>query len=52
MIQTLTLEMAYAAATDAGDRAMRRAGRTVWNEDDKNAAVDEVLRLWGQGVEL
>jgi len=42
----LTKETARAAATDAGNRSMRKAGRTIWNEDDYNAAVDEFDRLW------
>lgn len=36
---TLTKALAYAAAMDAGNRHMRKAGRTAWNEDDYNAAV-------------
>lgn len=28
-----------AAAKDAGNRSMRRANRTQWNEDDWNAAA-------------
>lgn len=35
---TLTSQMVRAAAQDAGDRSMRKAGRTSWNEDDWNAA--------------
>jgi hypothetical protein len=32
-------------ATDAGNRSMRRAGRTVWDVEDYNAAVAEYNRL-------
>ncbi len=35
--------LAFAAGWDAGDRAMRRAGRTLWNADDRDAANT----LWG-----
>lgn len=37
-----------AAAQDAGNRSMRRAGRTKWNADDWNAAAAAHERLtWG-----
>jgi hypothetical protein len=42
----LTRDVAWAAAHDAGNRSMRHAGRTSWNEDDYNAAVEEFNRLW------
>jgi hypothetical protein len=42
---TLTRELVYAAGRDAGYRSMRAAGRTVWNEDDYNAAAETVHRL-------
>ena len=42
---TLTKKMIYAAAKDAGDRAMRKGGRTVWATEDYNAACDEFERL-------
>lgn len=35
----LSEPLARAAATDAGNRAMRAAGRTSWTVDDYNAAV-------------
>lgn len=38
-------EIIHAAATDAGNRHMRAAGRKVWNRDDFNAAVKELERL-------
>jgi hypothetical protein len=31
---TLTRDIAYAAAFDAGNRSMRKAGRIVWSEED------------------
>ena len=37
--------VARAAATDAGNRAMRAAGRKAWSEEDYNAAVTEFNRL-------
>lgn len=41
----LTKAMVYAAGRDAGNRSMRAAGRTEWNEDDYNAAAAEFARL-------
>jgi hypothetical protein len=35
----LTRAIVWAAATDAGDRSMRAAGRTEWSEEDFNAAA-------------
>ena len=42
----LTREIAYAASRDAGNRRMRRAGRSKWSRGDYNAAVREFNRLW------
>jgi hypothetical protein len=42
----LDREIAYAASRDAGNRSMRKAGRTAWNEEDYAAACDELARLW------
>lgn len=42
----MTREIALSAATDAGDRNMRRAGRTDWSEEDYNVASDTLERLW------
>ena len=42
----MSREIAWAAAWDAGNRSMRKAGREVWNEDDYNAACAEFERLW------
>jgi hypothetical protein len=40
-----TREIAFAAATDAGNRSMKADGRTVWAVKDYNAAVAELNRL-------
>lgn len=37
--------IARAAGWDAGDRSMRAAGRSAWNEDDWNAACETFDRL-------
>jgi len=42
---TLTPQIAYAAGQDAGNRSMRKAGRTKWNRTDYNAAAHETNRL-------
>jgi hypothetical protein len=42
---TITPELARAAATDAGNRAMRAAGRNRWSAEDYAAAVREFERL-------
>lgn len=39
--------LAHAAGWDAGNRSMRRAGRSRWNAEDYNAAVREYDRLMG-----
>ncbi len=41
----LTLALCRMAAQDAGNRHMRTHGRTVWDESDYNAAVEEFDRL-------
>lgn len=43
-----TPDLARAAGWDAGNRSMRDAGRTRWNEDDWNEAArttNELMRL-------
>lgn len=45
MKPALTLPLCYAAGRDAGNRSMRKAGRTAWNEDDYNAAAEVFARL-------
>ena len=42
----LTRELAYAASVDAGNRAMRAAGRKAWTQDDQRIAIREFDRLW------
>ena len=42
----LSEKIARAAALDAGNRSMRKAGRTSWNEQDRNVAIAEYNRLW------
>ena len=42
----MTLDLARASATDAGNRSMRRHQRVKWNVEDYNAAVRELNRLW------
>jgi hypothetical protein len=42
----LTEDLARAAAQDAGNRSMRAGGRTKWNHEDFNVAVEEFNRLW------
>lgn len=42
---TLTAATCYAAGRDAGNKAMRAAGRTAWNETDYEAACMETIRL-------
>ena len=42
----MTRELAHAAATDAGNRAMRAGKRTVWSPEDYAVACREFDRLW------
>lgn len=35
----MTYDIAMSAAIDAGNASMKRAGRTCWNEEDRNAAA-------------
>ena len=44
-MQTLTPALIRAAATDAGNRSMRAAGRAVWAAEDNDAACAEFERL-------
>ena len=41
----LTYENAHTAGWDAGNRSMRAAGRSVWNEDDWCTACAAMSRL-------
>jgi hypothetical protein len=43
---TMTYQLANAAGMDAGNRSMRKAGRTAWNAEDYDAACAESWRLW------
>jgi hypothetical protein len=43
---TATYRIAYAAGTDAGNRSMRRNGRTTWNEQDRAAAYDTFAAIF------
>ena len=42
----ITMELARARGTYAGNRSMRRVGRTSWNDEDYAAACVEMARLW------
>lgn len=49
----MTLELARAAALDAGNRNMTRNCRMSWNADDWNVACAVLEHLWlSNGVEL
>lgn len=37
--------LAHAAGWDAGNRSMREAGRSTWNEDDWNAAAEAFEKI-------
>lgn len=43
---TMTYELAMAAARDAANARMRKAGRTRWNRADYNCMVATFNRLW------
>ncbi len=45
MTMILTAKIVNAAAMDAGNRSMRKSGRTVWDDSDYAAAVREFERL-------
>lgn len=45
MLQPVTPRIVYAAAQDAGNRSMRKAGRSTWNAADRRAADAEFARL-------
>jgi hypothetical protein len=42
---TAVYRIAMAAGRDAGNRSMRAAGRTAWNETDWNIAADTARRV-------
>ena len=43
--QTVTYKIAMAAGQDAGNKSMKAAGRTSWNDDDWNVAAETTARL-------
>lgn len=45
----LTEAMAHAAASDAANRQMRKAGRTAWSREDFDLAVNTFEELYGWG---
>lgn len=45
-------KFAHSAGWDAGNRSMRKAGRSKWNDDDWNAACAEFERLYPSSVKL
>jgi len=45
-LQPLTYKLAMAAGQDAGNRHMRRAGRSVWDDSDWDTACAEFARIW------
>jgi hypothetical protein len=45
-MMTMTYAIAMAAATDAANRAMQRAGRTKWSRSDYSVAVDTFNELY------
>jgi hypothetical protein len=45
MKRQVTYRLAMAAGQDAGNRSMRRHGRTVWNVEDWNAASRTFAKL-------
>lgn len=47
----MTVELARAAATDAGNRNMWRDNRTIWNSDDRRAAQRVFVGLMPASVE-
>lgn len=47
----MTQEIARAAAQDAGNRSMRKAGRKVWNLEDYLLANCKYNELWPEEKE-
>lgn len=41
----ITYAIAMAAGRDAGNRSAKKAGRTVWSEEDYNVAAALVAKL-------
>jgi len=42
----ITQQIARAAAQDAGNNSMRKAGRSKWSKADYNAACATFAKLW------
>lgn len=42
---TLTRKLAFASGEDAANAAMRKAGRSRWNDDDRDLATTTTNRL-------
>lgn len=42
----MTYELAMAAAKDAANAQMRKAGRKAWSQEDYNRAVETFNALW------
>ncbi|KKN50726.1 hypothetical protein LCGC14_0629880 [marine sediment metagenome] len=45
MVKPTSYQIAAAAAQDAGNRSMRKAGRKRWSSKDYNAACAEFNRI-------
>lgn len=52
MRMTLDLTLARAAGRDAGDRAMRAAGRSAWSAEDWDIAAETTARLLAAGLQV
>lgn len=48
----MTPSLAWSAATDAGDRSMRAAGRTAWDEEDWDVAAEQFAKLCSHQVAI
>lgn len=46
---TMTYKLAMAVGEDAGNRNMRKHGRTAWNIDDWNASVEAFNKAYPLG---
>jgi hypothetical protein len=42
----LDFQIAFAAATEAANRSMRNAGRTMWNENDRDVGEKVMRAVW------
>lgn len=48
----MNLSIARSIGTDAGNRNMKRGGRTAWSEEDYNVAAAEMERVFPIETEL